>query len=122
MEKEKATIYEYARMCNKHKDCKFCPLSVDVNGMNVGCVGLLQSYPKNANEIILKWREEHPVKTRQDKFLKMFPNARMFDGEFVDICPCYIDERLSNQMNCAGGKCTKCKKGYWLAEVEENDK
>lgn len=112
MEKEKATIYNYARMCKFYDNCNDCPLFLK-------CGTLIAEETDKANEIILKWIKEHPVKTRQSKFLEMFPNARMYEGEFVDICPCHIDEHLSNQMNCAGGKCTKCKKEFWLAEVEE---
>lgn len=119
---EKATIFDYARMCRTVGDCAGCPMSLSNNGTNEFCNTLSQYHTDKANEIILKWCKEHPIKTRQSEFLKMFPNARMHDNEFIDICPCYIDERLSNQMNCAGGHCLKCRKDYWLAEVEENDR
>lgn len=119
---EKATIFDFARFCGACDNCIFCPLSSLKNGTNAQCTEFIESYTAKANEIILKWCKEHPIKTRQSEFLKMFPNARMHDNDFIDICPCYIDERLSNQMNCAGGHCLKCRKDYWLAEVEENDR
>ena len=125
MEKKEATIYEYARMCNKHKDCKFCPLSIDVNGMNVGCVGLLQSYPKKANEIILNWCEEHPIKTRQDKFLEMFPNTKINSDGIIMISPCTLEsgETIPKNFPCSPctDDCVECRKEYWLAEVDENN-
>ena len=121
MEKEKATIYDYARMCKAHKDCKFCPLSCDVNGMAISCLDMIRDYPDKANEIILKWCKGHPKKTRQSKFLEMFPNADL-SFNYIDICPSAVDKHLIGKTICAGGNCSECKKEFWLAEVEENDK
>ena len=108
---EKATIYDYARMCkaNVHK-CEKCPL------WNYKCVISTMSNTDvdKANEIILKWCEEHPVETRQDRFLKMFPNARTCNG-VIDICPISFGGECSVGNKC----CSECKKEYWLAEVEE---
>lgn len=61
---KQATIYNFARMCKKHKDCRNCPLYIDVNGMNIMCLDFVGDYPDKANEIILKWCKKHPVKTR----------------------------------------------------------
>ena len=76
------------------------------------------TYPDKANEIILKWCEEHPIKTRQDEFLKMFPNA-MLVGEAVNICPRDIDNQY--RADCTKLSCYDCTKSYWLAEVDENE-
>lgn len=119
MEKEKATIYDYVRTCRAHKNCKFCPLGCDVNGMGIACLDLVRYYPDKANEIILKWCKEHPVKTRQDKFLEMFPNADLGYEGYLEIEPCNIDKSLFDNETCAPRDCEKCKKEYWLAEVEE---
>lgn len=123
MEKEKATLYDYARMCRAHKDCKFCLLSYGVNKMGVMCWDMIRDYPDKANEIILKWCEEHPIKTRQSEFLEMFPNADIYKGA-INICPGTIDcdYDCKNKEKYVDFDCTGCKKGYWLAEVEENDK
>lgn len=75
--KEKATIFDYARLCKTYVNgCRECPLHQRHNGVGSTCGILLQSCPDKANEIILKWCDEHPVETRQDRFLKMFPNAK----------------------------------------------
>lgn len=70
-----------------------------------------------------KWAEEHPAKTRQSEFLKIFPNARIVDGA-ITIEPCDIDNKRCGE----GSKwcddhngCKNCREDYWLTEVEECD-
>lgn len=111
---EKATIYDYARMCKSYDDCSICPLG------KTTCHLLISKDPDKANEIILKWCEEHPVETRQDRFLKMFPNAKKYDNGVVAACPEWVDEDFC----CAGTKkrCSDCCKEFWLAEIDEYDK
>ena len=116
MDSKKATIYDYARMC-KACHCNDCPLWVDAKN----CDYLIRTNPDKANEIILKWCEEHPVETRQDRFLKMFPNADTSYGGYLDIEPCNIDKSLFDNEACSPRDCEECKKEYWLAEVDEND-
>ena len=115
MEKEKATIFDYARMCKSYDDCKKCPIGTRNNSAGIACDYLIRTHTDKANKIILKWCEEQPVKTRQDKFLEMFPNA-----ECLNICPRCIDNIIAKS-DCAAVHCEECKKRYWLAEVEEND-
>lgn len=108
---KKATIYDYARMCKFYEDCTNCPIAHTAALCNLDIV----EQPDRANEIILKWCKEHPIKTRQSEFLKMFPNARTCNG-VIDICP------ISFGMECSiGDNCSECEKEYWLAEVEENE-
>ena len=124
---KKATIYDYARMCKEHKDCKFCLLSCDVNEMGVSCLDMIREYPDEANEIILNWCKEHPVETRQDRFLKIFPNVRKDIDGVIEIAPCVIEkgERITNGEPCSVARgfdnCDECRKEYWLAEVDENE-
>lgn len=113
---EKATIYDYARICKNIKNCEDCPLGVNSNRTGISCSYLVREIPDRANEIILKWCKEHPVETRQDKFLKMFPKARTCNG-VIDICPISFGGECSVGNKC----CSECKKEYWLAEVEENE-
>lgn len=119
--KEKATIYDYARMCKVFKNnCGICPMSIGNNGANEFCAKLVMKQPNKANEIILKWCEEHPIKTRQSEFLKMFPNVCIYKGA-INICPCTIDSDYDckNKEKYVDFDCTGCKKEYWLAEVDE---
>lgn len=108
--KENATLFDYARMCKNQKSCVNC----SVNKMNVSCLELVRKYPDKANEIVLNWCKEHPAKTRQDKFLKMFPNVPKTNDGIVNICPNTVDAAFN--MNCFDRLCSECRKDYWLAE------
>ena len=118
---EKATIFEYARMCKTFNGrCKECPLHQLHNGKNTICSILLTACTDKANEIILNWCKEHPIKTRQSEFLKMFPNAIRFENSnIIAIKPCDMDTDYAS-IPCAL-TCEECFKKYWLAEVDEND-
>lgn len=121
--KEKATIFDYARMCiTENKYCRECPLSELNTNKNLYCAEYLLKYPDKANEIILKWCKEHPIKTRQSEFMKMFPNVGIYKGA-INICPCAIDcdYDCKNKEKYVDFDCTGCKKDYWLAEVDENE-
>lgn len=110
--KKQATIFDYARICKQSTKCsqcllrKFCADQRDMFSNDID----------KANEIILKWCEEHPVKTRQDKFLEIYPNANVRDG-VVRVCPrCIESSRHCQFPKC---ECLDCKRNYWLAEVDE---
>ena len=117
MEKEKATIYEYARMCKFYDDCNICPLG------KTTCHLFISENPDKANEIILKWCKEHPVETRQDRFLKMFPNTKINSDGIIMISPCTLEggETIPKNFPCSPctDDCVECRKKYWLAEVDE---
>lgn len=89
---EKATIYDYARVCKSYEVCDDCPLFLK-------CGALISEEPNKANEIILKWCKEHPIKTRQSEFLKMFPNA-MKDEDVINIDPCVVDDDENRHTMC----------------------
>lgn len=115
---KKATLFDYVRMCKKHGHCKGCPLSFENNKIGMGCKELMLNHPDKANEIILKWCDEHPVETRQDKFLKHYPNARINVNGVLDCCP----KSVSKDFACTPkgvGHCIECCKDYWLAEAVE---
>ena len=105
-----ATIYNYARLCASFKTCnqcillKFCAEQRNIFSNDID----------KANEIILNWCKEHPIKTRQSEFLKMFPNAKITNG-VVTICP----KNVETTLGCSMKSCEKCSKEYWLAEVGE---
>lgn len=118
--KEKATLYDYARLCKANNRCLDCPLGVVNTPINTKhCAEFISVHPDKANEIILKWCKEHPIKTRQDEFLKMFPNARIGTNGAIGICPLYANKNFS----CKEIKinCKECRKEFWLTEVDENE-
>ena len=69
--------------------------------------------------IVEQWSKDHPVKTRQSEFLKMFPNAVIDEDDgILCINPCAID----GSIGCTNGKgCDGCRRKYWLEEVTDND-
>lgn len=70
--------------------------------------------------IVEQWAKEHPVKTRQSEFLKMFPNAKTMGG-VIAICPNDIDSTYRNMEYCDHSFCEECGKKYWNEEVTDND-
>lgn len=105
-------LKEMNRMCSKIQ-CETCSLRYTNNGMDLPCYSFTKYYPEKAIETVEKWSAEHPVKTRQSEFLKMFPNASIEHG-CLDICPEDVDKNVP----CYNKLCVDCKKEYWLAEVE----
>ncbi len=111
---KRATIYDYARMCKKIGACMNCLLGVANNGADMVCRDFVATCPNKANEIILKWCKEHPIKTRQSEFLKIFPNAKIDVDGALSICPQCVNKDFSCQTE---KRCSDCCKDYWLAEV-----
>lgn len=69
----------------------------------------------------IKWASEHPAKTRQSEFLKMFPNAKVDKDKIPRLYPCDMDTRISfkdEMCKASEGDCYMCRKQYWLVEVE----
>ncbi len=86
----------------------------------------ISAYKKNDCEGMVKaaeqWAAEHPVKTRQSEFLKLFPGAAPTKDGVLSICPnafspVYKDERGLCKWHYAD--CDNCCRQFWLAEVEE---
>ena len=60
-------------------------------------------------------KPEKKTKTRQDEFLKMYPNA-LKSNNILMICPVEIE---SDYNACETySECRKCKASYWFEEVE----
>lgn len=102
---------EWERMC-QHFSCKDCPLEEVIKG--VPCSFFAKRQPKEAMKVIQKWSDQHPFKTQQSEFLKLFPETTLVN-DVVNICPMDIDKRIV----CYTPKnCDDCRKNYWLSEVE----
>ena len=106
---------ERNRMCNTYKNtCKCCPIAETTTAI---CGSWCLRHPEEAAAVVERWAEEHPVKTRQSEFLKMFPNAMIYK-ESIDFCPHKADRTYTPDEGCMNTNCLDCKKDYWLAEVE----
>lgn len=103
------------RMCNYYVNCSECP--VGQYKVCASIVGIPKLIP-----IVEQWAKEHPVKTRQGEFLKMFPEASMLNDEYLNICPAQISsecrDRETGECYDPGMDCGKCKHDFWLKEIE----
>ena len=106
------------RMCDSLKECGDCPLDKINNTDNINCFD--RHYEEEAVAIVEKWTAEHPVKTRQSEFLKMFPNAKVEEGVLI-FCPTGFGETLICEAFGDIDGCNNCKRKYWLTE-EQNEK
>ena len=72
--------------------------------------------------VVEQWAKEHPVKTRQDEFLKQWPDAEISDDGLLSIAPCQLNIELlqcESQKDCEDrGVCDKCRRDFWLKEIE----
>lgn len=89
------------------------------------CNGYIVNHPEEAVEIVERWAKEHPRKTRQSEFLKMFPRASMASNGTIDFCPNSFDEEFAcpekGKIGRAECECPDCRKKFWLEEVEDDD-
>ena len=69
-----------------------------------------------AVKFVERWDAEHPVKTRQSEFLKLFPNAQT-DSGCLNACP--MDVFGNTGIDCNKRTCFECKKEFWMQEVED---
>ena len=109
---------------NCQTDCRICRLSRYNNSLNKPCRIFETQKADEAVEIVEKWAEEHPVKTRMDKFLEEYPNANVERNRrtkaFLRICPISIDTTKRETHNCSQyDTCNDCLSEYWNEEVEE---
>lgn len=112
------------RLCKNNKSCAECPLCKK-NMIKEMCmvrhtVMLGDASVESIEEMISKveqWAKDHPVKTRQSEFLKMFPDADLC-RDVIDISPCSIEKEM--RKCCGDRNCGECKRTYWLEEVTDN--
>ena len=100
------------RICKSHFQCESCPL-----GDGKCSIRYIGRNGESGVKIVEQWAKDHPVKTRQSEFLRMFHNAA-FCQDVIDISPCSIEKEMKK---CCGDRnCGECKRTYWLAEVTDN--
>ena len=109
-------VKEWKRMCTSSKTCLSCSIG-KIAGVSTVCSNMVKKEPEKYVAIVEKWSAEHPVKTRENEFLKIFPNAEIQDG-VIRICPRNIDQNSVTSEECDKSECFECRKKYWLEEVE----
>lgn len=104
-------VKQRERMCDYYVNCGDCPVG------KYGRCASLNEIP-NLVPIVEQWAKEHPAKTRQSEFLKMFPNASVgYNGTLV-ICPSQADTKAVAGCIRSERNCDKCKREFWLKEIE----
>ena len=49
-------------------NCATCPISVEQNGVGVGCDTFLLRYPLQAEKVLEQWEKQHRKKTYKEDF------------------------------------------------------
>ncbi len=122
-------LKENGRMCKAFDSCggregsEICELYVKSNEKGLTCPEYASAYSEEAVAIVEQWAKDHPKKTRQSEFLKLFPDAPIFDG-VLEIEPCKLVGSKLNTEECHSydefglSGCYECRKKYWNEEIE----
>lgn len=108
------------RLC-KNQGCNGCPVCKNKTCMVMLIARLYGVSDESIEETISKveqWSKDHPIKTRQSEFLKMFPKVPM-KADAIDICPATVVKGFNNAEHCNHTLCEDCRKTFWLMEVSE---
>lgn len=105
-------LAEWSRMCYSSYDCSNCPLANEFE--NINCDMNARQYPEKFINLVQNWSDDHPIKTRQSEFLKLFPKSKLEKGVLL-IRPCVIEGEC---INLDKHECGECREDYWLTEVE----
>lgn len=110
------------RMCRSFNGrCNGCEVNERM-GVDDMCIYYMAQHPQEVVEIVERWGKEHPRKTRQSEFLKMFPEAFVYQGS-IDVEPCKIVKSKYDTEQCKLRKtrewsCENCREQFWHEEVE----
>lgn len=93
-------IRESKRMCEYYRhECSSCPISKTNNGYGRLCTVVIEQHPDRAIEIVQKWSDENPVKTRLDDIKERLPNVYL---DTDNGCPHIRPAILGYCSNCYG--------------------
>ena len=111
---------EKERMCRTfNMRCKECEIANHMEG-NESCNDYIKRLPAEAVAIVEQWAKEHPKKTRQSEFLKMFPRVKI-ERNVIEFCPADMDSDFQCQAKEElSFSCATCKRKFWLAEVDND--
>lgn len=106
-------IKEYRRM-NKATKCEIVVLDE-------------RNDPARIIAEVEKWAKEHPVITRQNKILNLFPLMGAIEDGCIDICPLLFDRSFHDRNDrgwCTENDnkvCPECKRRFWMEELKEGE-
>lgn len=102
------------RMCIKNDGCNTCRV-YQRTGEACRLPYISDGEPEERVKIVEEWAKEHPVRTRQSRFLKEFPNVLRTKKGTIGICPQYVDQDIK----CGESGCERCKLEYWSEEIPD---
>lgn len=99
-------LNEWRRMCKDYDTaCEECKLRNFKEPKF--CTDCLMDAPDEGMKIIQEWSDEHPIETRMEHFIKMFPNTAAF-GVDPHICVRLLNRDIEiTKEQCREG-CVKC--------------
>ena len=107
------------RMCRTfNMRCRGCEIADRMDG-NELCNDYIKRCPTEAVAIVEKWSKDHPKKTRQSEFLKLFPRALRDLNGVPRLCPQEVDLSFPCPSIVENNPCANCRKKYWLEEVRD---
>ena len=108
-------VKQRKRMCDYYVNCGDCP------AVQYEECSSLNGIPKMI-PIVEQWAKEHPVKTRQSEFLKMYPDAEISEDGLPSVAPCQLykdmEEKDENGVCRKTCGCAECRHDFWLKEIE----
>ena len=111
-------IEERNRMCNYYgggnalSECAECP------ALQRKCLSV-RSVTAEYITAVEQWSKEHPRKTRQDVFLKQWPEAELDKSGCLTLCPLIVSaEHRNRDLECATLACSDCRREFWMQEVK----
>lgn len=115
-------LKQFNRMCKAYNDdgCKECPAyrhrcGEEFDGQEDGV------------SIVEQWAKEHPVITRQNKLLNLFPLMDAIEDGCIEICPLLFDRSFHDRNDrgwCTENDnkvCPECKRRFWMEELKEGE-
>lgn len=114
-----------ARICRTQETCPGCQLEFfcdkDFAEQNTG------DYIAKAISAAEQWAKEHPVITRQNKLLNLFPLMDAIEDGCIEICPLLFDRSFHDRNDrgwCTENDnkvCPECKRRFWMEELKEGE-
>ncbi len=113
-------IEERDRMCKAYYDAEKGYCADECPAHDIQCADL-DDLTAEAEELVKateEWSAAHPRKTRQNVFLKQYPNAALDSYGVLEVSPCDIEATLYDYKDCNADDCEGCRREFWLQEVE----
>ena len=108
-------ITSISRIC-QNSICENCVLSSFCNKCWNGWTDI---DTEEVVEIVEKWVEDHPIKTRLTEYKKVFPNCFLRDNGYPAADPCQIMASYSSGGDCRKfSSCNECRKEFWNKVIE----